>query len=149
MAIYAVAIMPLIWRLQEGSEERHQVWFADDASTNGALNSLCSWWDGIVEVGPAYGYYANPSKTVLIVKKEKFDEAQALFDGSGVKVTTDASKYLGSVLGSEDAVQDMLRREVRKWSECIKELSNIAQTQPHAAYAAFVHGVRNQWCYLM
>ena len=72
-----------------------------------------------------------------------------LHDGSGVKVTTDASKYLGSVLGSEDAVQDMLRREVRKWSECIKELSNIAQTQPHAAYAAFVHGVRNQWCYLM
>ena len=149
MAIYAVAIMPLIWRLQEGSEERHQVWFADDASANGALNSLRSWWDGIVEVGPTYSYYANPSKTVLIVRKEKFDEAQALFDGSGVKVTTDASKYLGSVLGSEDAVQDMLRREVRKWSECIKELSNIAQTQPHAAYAAFVHGVRNQWCYLM
>ena len=85
MAIYAVAIMPLIWRLQEGSEERHQVWFADDASANGALNSLRSWWDGIVEVGPIYGYYANPLKTVLIVKKEKFDEAQALFDGSGVK----------------------------------------------------------------
>ena len=66
------------WRLQEGSEECHQVWFADDASANGALNSLRSWWDGIVEVGPTYGYYANPSKTVLIVKKE-IDEAQALF----------------------------------------------------------------------
>ena len=50
MVIYAVAIMPLIWRLQEGSEERHQVWFADDGSANGALNSLRSWWDGIVEV---------------------------------------------------------------------------------------------------
>ena len=61
MAIYSVGIMPLIWRLQEDSDERHQVWFADDASAIGVLYSLRSWWDKIVEAGP--------SKTVLIVKK--------------------------------------------------------------------------------
>lgn len=149
MAIYAVGIMPLIWRLQEDSDERHQVWFADDASANGSLNSLRSWWDKILVKGPLYGYYANPSKTVLIVKKEKMDEAQALFDGTGLKVTTDANRYLGSALGSEESAQDMLRREVKKWSESIKELSNVAKIQPHAAYAAFVHGIRNQWSYLM
>ena len=130
MATYSVGIMPLIWRLQEDSDERHQVWFADDASAIGLLNSLRSWWDRIVtvEVGPSYGYYANPSITVLIVKKEKLDEAQALFTSSGIKVTTDANRYLGSALGCEDSAQDVLRKEIKKWPESIQELSNIAKT---------------------
>ena len=149
MAIYAVGIMPLIWRLQVDCDEQHQIWFADDASATGSLNNLRSWWDKIIESGPSYGYYANPSKTVIIVKKEKLEEARALFRNSGVKVTTDANRYLGSALGSEASVQDMLRREVRKWSGTMKKLSDMANIQPHAAYAAFVHGIRNQWSYLM
>ena len=40
MAIYAVGIMPLIWRLQVDCDEQHQIWFADDASATGSLNSL-------------------------------------------------------------------------------------------------------------
>ena len=36
-----------------------------------------------------------------------------------------------------------------KWSGTMKKLSDIAKIQPHAAYAAFVHGIRNQWSYLM
>ena len=149
MAIYAVGIMPLIWRLQVDCDEQNQIWFADDASATGSLNSLRSWWDKIIESGPSYGYYANPSKTVIIVKKEKLEEAQALFRNSGVKVTTDASRYLGSALGSEASVQIILRTEVRKWSGTMKKLLDIANIQPHAAYAAIVHGIRNQWSYLM
>ena len=148
MAIYAVGIMPLVWKLQDGSENRHQVWFADDASANGSLNSLKSWWNMITEEGPSYGYYANPSKTVLIVKQDKLEDAQTLFQDSGIKVTTDVCRYLGSSLGSE-GIQEMLTREVQKWVDSIKELSKVAATQPHAAYAAFVHGVCNQWSYLM
>lgn len=70
---------------------------------------------------------------MLIVKKEKLDEAQASFDGTCVKVTTEANRYLGSPLGSEDSAQDMLRKEIKKWSESIKELSKIAKIQPYAA----------------
>ena len=86
---------------------------------------------------------------MIIVKKEKLEEARALFRNSGVKVTTDANRYLGSALGTEASVQDMLRREVRKWSGTMKKLSDMANIQPHVAYAAFVHGIRNQWSYLM
>ena len=50
MAIYAVGIMPLIWRLQVDSDEHHQIWFADDASATGSLNSLRSWWDKMIEM---------------------------------------------------------------------------------------------------
>ena len=86
---------------------------------------------------------------MIIVKKKKLEEAQALFRNSGVKVTTDANRYLGSAFGSKASLQDMLRREVRNWLGTMKKLSDIANIQPHAAFAAFVHGICNQWSYLI
>ena len=31
----------------------------------------------------------------------------------------------------------------------MKKLSNIARTQPHAAYSVFTHGLVNKWSYIM
>ena len=30
----------------------------------------------------------------------------------------------------------------------LKQLSTIAKTQPHAAFAAYTHGLKNKWSYL-
>ena len=81
---------------------------------------------------------------MIIVKEEKLEEAWVLFRNSGVKVTKDANRYLGLALGFEASVQDMLKREVRRWLETMKKQSDMANIQPHAVYAAFVHGIRNQ-----
>ena len=35
-----------------------------------------------------------------------------------------------------------------KWSEEIKQLANITQTQPHAAYYAYTHGLSSCWTFL-
>ena len=35
------------------------------------------------------------------------------------------------------------------WSRCIGQLSDIAKVHPHAAYAAFVHGVCSKWTYFV
>ena len=43
MAMYAVAITPLIHRLED--REIRQVWFADDATASGNLTHLKTWWD--------------------------------------------------------------------------------------------------------
>ena len=43
MAMYAVAITPLIHRLED--REIRQVWFADDATACGNLTHLKTWWD--------------------------------------------------------------------------------------------------------
>ena len=63
MAMYAIAIIPLIHQLVD--EETKQVWFADDAKAGGNLDSLKAWWDRIVDLGPDYGYYPNASKTCM------------------------------------------------------------------------------------
>ena len=38
--------------------------------------------------------------------------------------------------------------KVRKWSEEIKQLANVAQTQPHAAYCAYTNGLSSRWSFL-
>ena len=54
MAMYAIAITPLIHRLEDRVNKH--VWFADDATAGGDLARLKIWWDRISEIGPDYGY---------------------------------------------------------------------------------------------
>ena len=85
MAIYAVAITPLIHCLAD--ENMKQVWFADDASAGGRLEHIKNWWDNISQIGPEYGYFPNASKTWLIVKERNFEQAEQMFQGTGVVIT--------------------------------------------------------------
>ena len=41
-----------------------------------------------------------------------------------------------------------VKSKVNEWSSTISLLSEIALSQPHAAYAALTHGLLNKWSYL-
>ena len=99
MAIYAVAITPLIRRVKQ--EQTRQIWFADDAGGSGRLRSLRMWWDCLSKYGPRYGYFVNSGKTWLVVKEDRFDEAQNVFQGSGVNITKEGKRHLGAAPGCE------------------------------------------------
>lgn len=45
MAIYAIAITPLIDHLEDESVK--QIWYADDATAFGKIRKLKPWWDQI------------------------------------------------------------------------------------------------------
>ena len=60
------------------------------------LEALKKWWDVLLEKGPAYGYFPKPSKTWLIVKDKKLEEAKLTFKKSGVKITSEGMRHLGS-----------------------------------------------------
>ena len=94
MAMYAVAITPLIHRLAD--ENIKQVWFADDASAGGQLDRIKNWWNNISRIGPQYGYYPNASKTWLIVKESCYEQAKLMFQGTGVvrKETSGISNWI-------------------------------------------------------
>ena len=38
--------------------------------------------------------------------------------------------------------------KVTEWVKEIKQIANIAQTQPHAAYCAYTHGLSSHWTFL-
>ena len=54
IAMYAIAVNPLIHRLKQDTTK--QIWFADDATAGGKLNNLREWWDCLTNIGPEYGY---------------------------------------------------------------------------------------------
>ena len=142
MAMYAIGTTPLIHRLL--TEDVRQAWFADDASAAGDLHALKSWWDRLIEIGPEYGYFPNASKTWLIVKEESLSHAQDVFRGSGVQITKEGNQHLGVAVGSNSFREKYVKDKVATWIEEIDRLTSIAKSQPHAAYAAFMHGLASK-----
>ena len=80
MAMYALAVVPVIRQLRAHVLEACQAWFADDATAVGPLSSfLFQWWQHRSSVGPDFRYFPNASKTVLIVKPEHLAAAEFIF----------------------------------------------------------------------
>ena len=79
MPMYALATILLIQKL---SSDVLQVWYADDATAAGKLPSLREWWNRLTTHGPAFGYFANASKTWLITKELHLPAAQSCFSGT-------------------------------------------------------------------
>ena len=146
MAMYAIAITPLIKDLEDKSVK--QIWYADDATACGKISNLKTWWDEMTKKGPEYGYFPNAAKTWLVVKEEKLEEAHSIFRGTNVSITSDGRKLLGAAIGTAHFVNSYVQQKVAKWTQEVEELSNIAITQPHAAYSAFTHGLISKWTYL-
>ena len=117
MAMYAVAITPLIYCLTE--ERLKQVWFADDASAVGKLAGVKSWWNNMTMIGPEHGYFPNSSKTWLIVKEEHLGEAKQLFHEMGVKISHNGKSHLGSEIGSHPFVESFVEDKVSKWKKTL------------------------------
>ena len=143
----ALATLPLIRRLPSSV---NQVWYADDAAALGTLARCRDWWDDLAKIGPSYGYSPNPTKTWLITKEACYANALAQFNGTNINVTCSGHSYmyLGSALGTSTFFYNFASEKIAQWCKEIRILSAIALTQPHAAYAAFIHGLSSKWSYL-
>ena len=88
MAMYALAITPLIKDLNDCHPDTKQVWYADDVTGEGSCSSLKKWWDHITTAGPKYGYFPKCSKSHLVVKPEFEESAKSIFEGTNIHITT-------------------------------------------------------------
>ena len=145
MPFYALATVPFLSKL---SDSVNQTWYADDAAATGKVSCLRSWWDDIEKHGPSFGYYANAFKTWLVVKPDSLEEATSVFGDTNIKITCDGRPYLGSALGSHSYTSEFVTGKVKQWTKELKSLSNIAASQPHAAFAAYTHGMVSKWSYI-
>ena len=152
MAIYALGITPLMALMCQFTRTNKnkmckQVAFADDLNGIGDLQSLRDWWNLLTLEGPKYGYNVNPTKSHLIVKLEHFEKATQIFSGTNIIVTKEGHRHLGSVIGDQDFTESYKKELVKEWCSQLQNLSDIAKTEPHAAYSAFVTGFRNKLTY--
>ena len=110
---------------------------------------LRSWFDKIIELGPLYGYNAEPTKSWLIVKERSIQEAERIFENTGVNITASGKKQLGAALGTVEFKYEFVSKQVEKWVNQITSLSKIANHQPEAAHTAFTTCLRHKYTYFM
>ncbi len=144
MTMYSLGTIPLIRQLEGHCK---QIWYADDAAAIGTVEGLRKWWDMLVTEGPKYGYFPNPSKTWLILKKQVLEEANATFSNTRIRTTTEGRPYLGAAMGTGSYVESHMKAKVEEWTTNINTLTSFAKTQPHASYAALTHGLMSKWNY--
>ena len=145
MPLYALSLMPLLHELHGTA---HHIWYADDAQATGKLAALRKWWDLLASRGPGYGYFVNASKTILVCKPDKKEEATTIFQGTGIKLA-DGARDLGSVIGTSNYIQNYIAEKVSTFCNEMHLLARVAETSPHAAHAAYVHGMRHRWRFLL
>ena len=64
-------------------------------------------------------------------------------DGPGLE-HKNGQRHLGAAVGTSAFINEYVSDKVSKWSADIQGLADIAKTQPHAAYAAYVFGARHR-----
>ncbi len=95
------------------------------------------------KIGPAFGYHVNRQKTWLITTDYLSSPAAEIFGDSSVNITTDSRPVLGSPVGKPEYITEFVSQKVQQWVGEIDKLSDIADSQPHAA--RFVY---SKWSYL-
>ena len=119
------------------------MWYADDASAGGLLPDLHEWFSLVCSRGPAFGYFPEPRKSVLVVSQNFKMEAEAMFSNLGVKVVT-GNRFLGGFVGDLFNQNSYVTSKVQKWVGHIKVLSDVATAQPQLAYAAFTKSLQHE-----
>ena len=149
MPWYALNTSIMIQNLRDHCPLVKQVWLADDSAGGGSIVHLYNWYRQLSKEGQKFGYLVNGTKSWLILKsRELAEEAKRVF-GEEVNITTEGQCHLGAVIASQEYKDQYCEEKVRAWKEEIERLSEIAKSQPHAAYIAFTKGYKSKFTYFM
>jgi hypothetical protein len=96
------------------------------------------------EIGPNYGYFPEPDKSILVVSKDNVEKAKAAFADLKFKVAT-GHHYLGGFISQEDAHDAWIQEMVDGWSEVIAELAFAAKRFPQSAYSGLQRSLQQEW----
>ena len=114
MAVYTLAIKPLIDKLRDTVPDPRQVWFTDDATAAGKLVTLCQLWQLVTTTGPNFGYYPNARTTYLVVKPELVNEAKWMFKNT---ICTHGQKQLGAATRKKRVYRSLCCTKDREMGE--------------------------------
>ena len=162
MAFFALNTLPLIQLANQKlpPPALAQMWYADDATGLGKIEALRTWWDLLRVEGPKIGYILNAGKCILLVKPQLVVEAERAFHDTGItilpsnqspnsQVLTDlGARHLGAPLGETSFVEAYIKGKVSTWVEELSTLCDLAEYDPHCAYAAYTHGFRSKWVFI-
>ena len=72
-----------------------------------------------------------------------------MFAETGINITNEGRKHLGTALRSRSYLEQYVGGKVEDWVGEVTRLAEFARSQPQASYAAFTFGLRRRWMYFM
>ena len=106
-----------------------QPWYADDAAAGGKFEAIRKQFGRLEELGPQYGYFPKPSKSVLIVSEKNLERAKSALGDLNFQITT-GYHYLGGFIGEKSARDKWIEEKVEDWVIGIDALAATAKRYP-------------------
>ena len=72
-----------------------------------------TWLQKVCKFGPKYGYFPEPSKSILMVNEKFIADAKTLFEPMRLTVVT-GSRYLGGFVGQSSGLKDYVYKKAEK-----------------------------------
>ena len=104
----------------------------------GQIVSLYNWYNHLSQEGKKYRYLVNGSKSWLTVKSGVLTDEEKRVFGDEVNVTTEGQRHSG--IESQEFKDQNCREKILRCKGELEALSEIARSQPHAAYTVFTKG---------
>ena len=147
MFCYGIGILPLIRKLEHEFPTVKQPWYADDAGAGGCFTDLRKFFQRLQEIGPAYGYFPEPTKSILIVRAHNCTIAKSSFKDLQFKVQT-GSRYLGGYIGSRVDRELWVQEKVSFWTSAVTDLAFVALSHPQTAFAGLQKSLQHEWQFI-
>jgi hypothetical protein len=106
---YGILLLPLTRLLKEVYPAVDQPWYryADDTGAGAEFDGIQSYFERLQTEGPKFGYYPEPSKSIIVVKEHNRRAAEIYFADLGFTVVT-GYRYLGGFIGEAHEQQDWI-----------------------------------------
>jgi hypothetical protein len=142
--LYLLYILPLIRVLKQEFPEVEQPWYADDAGAGGKEDAVRRLFHRLQDIGPSFGYFPEPTKSVLIVPRHNLESARTVFADLNFTVTT-GHRYLGGFIGDQDAFEPWIKEQSTCWTEAVTSLASVAKNFPQSAYSGLQKLLQQEW----
>ena len=114
MILYGLALVALGRQLQKEVKDIILSFYADDAMEMGSAAAIYRVFSRLQELGPARGYYPEPTKSVLVCTETKRAAVQRVLGEFKFKYK-DGARYLGGFIGTDDARDEWVKEQVDDW----------------------------------
>ena len=84
MVAYGLGTPSIIRDLRTIHPSVTQPWYADDAGAGGKISDMQHHLNEPMVRGPPWGYFTEPTKSILVLSPQNFPQAEAFFWGYGV-----------------------------------------------------------------
>jgi hypothetical protein len=141
---YGLAILPLIRKLKAKFTQVNQPWYADDAGADGNFRSIRHFFLHLQEIGLDFGYFPEPSKSILVVHEHNLEKARSAFADHEFQITT-SSRYLSGFIAEEEALRSWMKEKTTLWTTAIPEIALASKNFPQSTYVGLQKSLQQEW----